>query len=161
VGDAPSFRYGQTFITHRAGFREVAETIAERLPVRGIIRQVGYLGENIDLRLLLVRDFAHAVSGKGGSNFYFPGDLLLDEGLSIAISNDNSVRGIADRARNYLQTFGAHVVLVNDAEHHSYPRTTVYYRAGRLASARRLADVLPLTNIPLRQSDQLYEYVDA
>ena len=153
VSEAPTQRYGQTFILYRPGMRGAAESLAEKLPVKEVLRQTGVLAEDIDIRLLLGRDVAHRIAQPPP-----PGEL--DGRARIEVSNGNGVRGMAARMQAFLSDRGGRVVSIDNADRYDYERSILYYRPGSRAAAQALAAALPVLTVQLEQSEALAEGVD-
>ena len=74
-------------------------------------------------------------------------DEVLDslaESAAIQVSNGCGVRNIAHTVQDYLRQRGFHVVIADDADHHDYPKTMVYYIDPHLHDAFDVAQQIPL-----------------
>ncbi|MGV3591107.1 MAG: LytR C-terminal domain-containing protein [Gammaproteobacteria bacterium] len=84
----------------------------------------------------------------------------LPVSVRIEVSNGNGINGMAARVRTSLQTRGANVVRLTNADSFTYASTRVYYRAGFRAAADALAARLPGMRVDLQESDALADWVD-
>lgn len=163
TGDAPTFKYGQTFILYRQGFAAQAELLAARLPVKGWLRQTGGLDDGVDMRLLLGRDYAYRLArarqpepepepapaqrGRERAN-------AAAAGPRLEVSNGNGVAGMASRVGSLLREHDYPVFSLTNAESYDYRRSVIYYRPGLRSEARELASILPVGNIRLEQNSR-------
>ena len=72
-------------------------------------------------------------------------DLLIEEGARIKILNGTSVPGLASRTGEYLQSLGANVAAVGDADGNGYSNTSVYDYTGNPYALIYLAELFGMT----------------
>lgn len=87
-------------------------------------------------------------------------ERVLPASVRIEVSNGNGINGMAARVRSSLQTRGANVVRLTNADSFTYASTRVYYRAGFREAADALAARLPGVRVDLQESEALAEWVD-
>ncbi|MBC8506691.1 MAG: LCP family protein [Anaerolineales bacterium] len=68
-------------------------------------------------------------------------DLFIEEGASIKILNGTSVSGLGTKTGEYLQSLGANVAIVGDADGNSYSSSSIYDYSGNPYALQYLAEL--------------------
>ena len=83
-------------------------------------------------------------------------DLFIEEGASIKILNGTSVPGLGTRTGEYLQSLGANVTIVGDADGSGYSSSSIYDYTGNPYALKYLAELFAINqfNIHGRYENQ-------
>ena len=84
-------------------------------------------------QIRLLRDEIFAPEQSAGPSAYEGKgtfELMMEEGASVKILNGSTVPGLAGRTGEYLQSLGANVAVVGDADGNGYSNTSIYDYTG-------------------------------
>lgn len=163
ITNADRFDHETTLVLHRIGFAAQARALANQLPVESKVQPSTDLKDDVDIRLLLGRDFSAAAS-IDDHVLRLAGQTkqaaTSQRAAALEIANGNGVEGMASRFRGYLQARGGNVVRLTNADNFGYEASVIYFKSGHRDAAEQLAKSLPVDDVAIRQSNTLINRVD-
>jgi anionic cell wall polymer biosynthesis LytR-Cps2A-Psr (LCP) family protein len=170
-----------SFLLQRGPFRMMRSLLHTNLPGRALSSLVAELGRFDSERMVLQRVLG-TVRSVDGRDLLFPhqdGELLKQavkqavaanasnefvapDSLTITVQvlNGTKTVGLANRARDVLQSYDFEVMAPNNADNDQYVNTVVLDRKGNLDEAKKVADIIHCTRIFSKPDPQLDQAVD-
>jgi anionic cell wall polymer biosynthesis LytR-Cps2A-Psr (LCP) family protein len=176
-----SFGENTTFLLQRGPFRMMRSLLKTNLPARALGSFITEMGRFDSERMVLQRVLGTTRS-VDGRDLLFPhqeGELLKQavkqamaanassefvppEALTITVEVLNGTRtaGLANRARDLLQSYDFEVMAPNNADNDQYINTVVLDRKGNIDNAKKVADIIHCTRIYSKPDPQMDQAVD-
>jgi anionic cell wall polymer biosynthesis LytR-Cps2A-Psr (LCP) family protein len=170
-----------TFLLQRGPFKTMRSLLHTNLPGRALSSLVSELGRFDSERMVLQRVLGtvRSVDGRdllfphqdgellkqavkqavaaNASNEFIPPDSLT---VTVQVLNGTRAAGLANRARDLLQSYDFEVMAPNNADNDQYVNTVVLDRKGNLDAAKKVADIIHCTRIFSKPDPQLDQAVD-
>jgi polyisoprenyl-teichoic acid--peptidoglycan teichoic acid transferase len=105
---------------------------------------------------LLKQAVKQAMAANASSEFV-PADALT---ITVEVLNGTRTAGLANRARELLQSYDFEVMAPNNADNDQYANTVVLDRKGNLDNAKKVADIIHCTRVYAKPDPQLDQAVD-
>jgi polyisoprenyl-teichoic acid--peptidoglycan teichoic acid transferase len=176
-----SFGENSAFLLQRAPFRLASTLVRTNLRPRALRSFVQEMGRFDSERMVLQRVLGTTRS-VDGRDLLFPhqeGELLKQavkqalaanassefvapDALSVTVEVLNGTRtaGLANRARDLLQSYDFEVMAPNNADNDQYVNTVVLDRKGSIDNAKKVADIIHCTRIFSKPDPQMDQAVD-
>jgi hypothetical protein len=91
------------------------------------------------------------------SNEFVPPDALS---ITVEVLNGTKVPGLANRARELLQSYDLEVMPASNADNDQYQNTVVLDRTGKMDDAKKVADIIKCARIYSKPDPQMDQAVD-
>ena len=169
------------FLLQRGPFRMARSLLKTNLPARALGSLVMEMGRFDSERMVLQRVLGttRSVDGRdllfphqegellkqavkqamaaNASNEFVPADALT---ITVEVLNGTRTAGLANRARDLLQSYDFEVMAPNNADNDQYVNTVVLDRKGNLDNAKKVADIIHCTRIYAKPDAQMDQAVD-
>ncbi|MGA2478659.1 MAG: LCP family protein [Spirochaetia bacterium] len=169
------------FMLQRGPFRMARSLLKTNLPARALGSLIMEMGRFDSERMVLQRVLGttRSVDGRdllfphqegellkqavkqamaaNASNEFVPADALT---ITVEVLNGTKTAGLANRARDLLQSYDFEVMAPNNADNDQYVNTVVLDRKGNLDNAKKVADIIHCTRIYAKPDPQMDQAVD-
>jgi polyisoprenyl-teichoic acid--peptidoglycan teichoic acid transferase len=169
------------FLLQRASLRMLKSLVRTNLSLRALASFVQEMGRFDSERMVLQRVLG-TTRTVDGRDLLFPhqeGELLKEavkqaiaanasnefvapDSLSITVEvlNGTKTPGLANRARELLQSYDLEVMPASNADNDQYQNTVVLDRTGKMDDAKKVADIIKCTRIYSKPDPQMDQAVD-